>query len=153
MLERFFSFFNGISSIYRIVQKIEREEMEGYGLKGGYALYLATLIQYPDGLTSAQLCDICDRDKAAVSRTISELEARGMVYRADTDTSYRAKILLTDAGREAAQYVCRKIAAAVELASQGLTEEDRAVFYAILTRFSENLQEISRDGLLADLDN
>lgn len=153
MLERFSLFFSGISSIYRIVQKIEREEMEEYGLKGGYALYLATLIQYPEGVTSAQLCEICDRDKAAVSRTVSELEARKLVCRDSADTGYRVKILLTETGKEAAQYVCRKIAAAVELAGQGLTEENKSVFYETLTRLSENLQEISRDKLLTKLDN
>ena len=147
MLERFEQFSNGITEIYRSIQKIEREEMEKYGLKGGYALYLATLSQYPDGLSAAQICEICDRDKAAVSRTVNEMEGKGLLYRDSGDSAYRAKILLTDEGREAAIYVCKKIAAAVELASQGLSDRDKAAFYSALSRFSANLQEICQNGL------
>lgn len=149
MLDRFEQFSSGISAIFRTIQKIERDEMEKYGLKGSYALYLATLSQYPEGLTAAQLCEICDRDKAAVSRTLSEMEEKGLLNR-DSDSSYRARVLLTDSGRDASRYVCHKIASAVELAGRGLTEDDKAVFYSALSRFSANLQAISRDGLPQD---
>lgn len=56
MISRFERFSFAISGIYRSIQKIERDEMERYGLKGGYAQYLVAMARHPQGLTSAQLC-------------------------------------------------------------------------------------------------
>ena len=42
--------------------------LEKYGYKGAFAQYLVVLASHPEGLTSAQLCEQSDRDKAAVSR-------------------------------------------------------------------------------------
>ena len=43
MISRFERFSFAISGIYRSIQKIERDEMERYGLKGGYAQYLSLI--------------------------------------------------------------------------------------------------------------
>ena len=40
MIDRFEQFVSYISAIHRDVQKIERDEMVKYGLKGAYAQYL-----------------------------------------------------------------------------------------------------------------
>ena len=50
--------------------------MEKYGLRGSYAQYLVAMIHYPDGITSSKLSEICDRDKAAISRIVSEMEKK-----------------------------------------------------------------------------
>ena len=147
MLDRFEQFSSGISAIYRYIQKIERDEMERNGMKGGLAQYLAILIQYPEGLTAAQLCEISDRDKAAVSRSVSEMESKGLLRRIVGENAYRARLVLTDSGKQAAQFVCRRIDTAVELAAIGLKDADRAVFYAALELFARNLQTICREGL------
>ena len=76
MLDRFEQFTAAISTIHRFVQKIERDEMEKYGLKGASAQYLLAMARYPEGITAAALCDVCDRDKAAVSRILSEMEKK-----------------------------------------------------------------------------
>ena len=73
MIERFERFALSISSLYRYMQKIERMEMEKYNLKGPHAQSLITMLRYPEGVTSAQLCELCDKDKASVSRTVAEL--------------------------------------------------------------------------------
>ena len=78
MISRYEQFTALISSIDRAIQKIERDEMVKLGYKGAYAQYLAAMKRYPEGLTAAQLCYICDRDKAAVSRSVGELEAHGL---------------------------------------------------------------------------
>ena len=148
MLERFEQFSYYISNIYQTIQKIERDEMVKYGLKGPYAQYLAAMRRFPDGVTAAQLCGICEKDKAAVSRALAEMEARGLlVRRAVQDTAYRARVRLTEKGQQAANYVCQKATAAVELAGRGLSESERAVFYDVLSRIAANLQTVSRTGL------
>lgn len=148
MISRYEQFSFVISSIYRSIQKIEREEMVKYGMKGAYAQYLAALNRHPDGLTSAQLCDICDRDKAAVSRVVAEMEEKGLVNRTGArDSMYRARLTLTEDGKRAADYVKRRARAAVEAGGRNLTEENRRIFYESLDIIAANLDEVSRNGL------
>lgn len=148
MRDRFEQFTSAISSIHRFVQKIERDEMEKYGLKGASAQYLLAMERYPDGVTAATLCDVCDRDKAAVSRILAEMESKGLIYRIDNgENQYRALLALTPAGQEAADYVNRRAIIAVELAGQGLTDEDRKVMYTSLERIAANIQTLSREGI------
>ena len=148
MLQRFEEFSFSISEIYHNIQKIERDEMDKYGLKGPHAQYLVAMTRCPEGLTAAQLSEMCDRDKAAVSRALNELEKRGLVIRElANDTAYRAMLKLTETGSTAARYVCEKATQAVELAGRGLSDEERTVFYAVLNRIGINLRAIARDGL------
>ncbi len=148
LLDRYEHFTYSISNISKHIMKIERNEMEKYGLRGSYAQYLVMIADHPEGMTSAGLAELCDKDKAGISRIISEMERKGLVKR-DTEQSgnYRAKIMLTDKGREAYDYVCAKAERAVLLAGKGLDEESRKVFYAALAIFEANLRRISHDGI------
>jgi DNA-binding MarR family transcriptional regulator len=148
MLDRFEQFSYSISNIYKHITKIEREEMEKYGLRGAYAQYLVTMTHYPEGITSSKLSEICDRDKAAISRIVAEMEDKGLIIRqTDRDNMYRAKLILTDEGRHAAEYVCERAEKAVIAAGKGLDEEDRRIFYGALAIFEANLRRISREGI------
>ena len=146
MISRFEQFTSAISGIYRSIQKIEREQMEKYGLKGAYAQYLVTIQRYEDGITAAQLCEVCDLDKAAVSRAIAEMFQRGLVER-NGENGYRARVKLTETGQEAAAYVNRLAQAAVDAAGSELTDNDRAVMYAALESIAEKLSVISKTGI------
>lgn len=148
MRNRFEQFTAAISSIHRFIQKIERDEMDKYGLKGASAQYLLAMERYPEGVTAAALCDICDRDKAAVSRILSEMEAKGLIYRVNPgESQYRALLALTPAGKQAADFVNRKAAIAVELVGNGLTDEDRKVLYAALAHIAANIKALSHEGI------
>lgn len=151
MRSRFEQFTFIISGIQRDIQKIERDEMVKYGYKGAYAQYLVAIHGHPEGLTSGQLCEACDKDKAAVSRVIAEMEQRGLVARdAAEDRVYRARIRLTEEGLKAARFVDERATAAVLAAGKGLTDENRAVFYEALNLIAGNLQILSRDGIPED---
>ena len=80
MLSRFEQFSAAIFCIHRDVQKIERDEMEAYGLKGAFAQYLLAIRRYPQGLTAARLSEVCGKDKAAVSRALAEMERKGKLH-------------------------------------------------------------------------
>ena len=146
MISRYEQFTALISGIDRSIQKIERDEMVRLGYKGAYAQYLAAMKRFPQGLTAAQLCDICDRDKAAVSRTVSELEAHGLIRR-ESGAAYRARLFLTDEGANVADFVCRKAQAAVDAGGFGLTDDDRRVYFSALEIIARNLESISHNGL------
>ena len=137
-----------ISNIYHDIQKIERVEMAKYDLKGPYAQCLLALKRYPDGITAARLCEVCEKDKAAVSRILSELESSGMVTREIRNGSrYRANLLLTEQGNIVAETVVDKARLAVELAGVGFNEEEREIFYRVLLIITENLHRLCLDGL------
>ena len=92
MVSRFEHFSSSISCIYRYIQKIERIEMEKYGLKGPYAQCLLAMRRYPEGITAARLCEVCDKDKAAVSRMVAELEEKGLITRFATQKDLKTYI-------------------------------------------------------------
>ena len=139
---------NSVACISRDIQRLERAEMAKYSLKAPHAQCLLALSRYPEGLIATALCDRCEKDKAAISRTVAELEEAGFVTRLEQNgTRYRALLVLTQSGKEAAEAVSRKAKQAVELAGAGLTDGDREVFYRVLALIAENLHAICKDGL------
>ena len=149
MIHRFEQFSSAISCIYKYIQKIEREEMAKYGLKGPHDQCLVALSRAgEEGLTASQLCGVCDKDKAAISRAVAEMEEAGLLVRRQKDgLHYRARLVLTPKGQEAAGKVIDRIQLAVERAGAGLEEEERIVFYRVLGRIAENLHAVCEDGL------
>lgn len=148
MITKYEIFTLAIASLHQDIQHIERMEMAKYGLKGPHAPCLLALSRNPAGLTAAQLCQVCEKDKAAISRSIAELEAAGLLTRRERNgVRYRATLVLTDRGQEAARNVARRAELAVEQAGTGLTEENREVFYGVLALIAGNLHTICREGL------
>jgi len=148
MIERFENFTSSINGIYRYILKIEREEMEKYGYRGSYALYLAIMSHFPDGITATRLGELSDRDKAGISRTVTEMEENGLITRqTNKNNFYRARLVLTEKGKAAADFVREKAIAAVSEAGAGISDEDRKVFYECLFIIAANLRKISSRGL------
>lgn len=148
MLSRFARFSLAISEIDRCWHKLAAEEMAKYDLNSPHAVYLTTLYQFPEGITAARLGELCCKNKADVSRMIAILEKKGLVRKeAVGGNLYRARLLLTEEGRLAAEQVQERAAVAVELAGSGMSEEEREVFYRCLERITTNLQALSKEGL------
>lgn len=148
MPTRYEAFTSVISAIHRCVQKIERDEMIHCGYKGAFAQYLTAMTHYPQGVTAAQLCEVCDRDKAAVSRVLSEMEDKRLIRRITPyDHSYRALLTLTEEGRAAADFVFQRGQSAVNTVGRDLTDTEREVFYTALNKIATNLEEVCLDGL------
>ena len=137
-----------ISCMYHDIQKIERVEMARYGLKGPHAQCLLAIKKHPEGITAARLCEVCEKDKAAVSRTLAELEEGGMIYRENRNGSrYRSGLMLTEQGEIAAEAVVEKARMAVERAGIGFGEAEREVFYRVLAIIAGNLHKLCKEGL------
>ena len=148
MLNRVAKFYFSIAEIDRCWHKLAADEMEQYGLNSPHAVYLTTLYQYPEGITAAKLGQLCCKNKADVSRMVAILEKKGLVYRQTVGTNrYRAKLLLTEEGAQAAGHVQQRAAVAVELAGSGMTEAERGVFYRCLEQITVKLQALSKEGL------
>ena len=139
MIQRFDAFVSGITACYKYIQRIKSMEMTEFGLKGTHVMCLYYLRRNPAGLTAAQLCGLCAEDKAAISRTVSELRSRGYITSL-SKKAYRAMLTLTAAGQEVARKFDQLIESWVTAGGDGLTEEERSDFYKSLSSIAENLR-------------
>lgn len=99
MIQRFEKLVTGITRIYKSVQKIKKNQMHILGLKGTHVMCIHYLSRYPEGLTAASLCQLCNEDKAGISRILADLEQKKLIcYEQARNRKYRAKALLTEAG-------------------------------------------------------
>ena len=138
MIGRFELFTTTITQIYKNLQRIKMQEMSGFELRGTYVMCMFELNRNPEGLTITQLSQLCGEDKAAISRTVSELVKRGLVT-SNNDKKYRAPLILTKEGKETACKIDALASTAVEAGSNGLTPEELKTFYKALTTISDNL--------------
>ena len=139
MIDRFHEFLTGITVCYKYLQRIKTVEMTELGLKGTHVACLFYLARQPDGLTAAQLCQLCAEDKASVSRTVADLRGRGYIAQGG-EKNYRAPLRLTEDGFQAAKQMEPMIERWVNFGGDGLTEQQRENFYESLALISNNLR-------------
>ena len=144
MNNRFECFTAAIFEISRCWHRLVAKEMNKFGLRGPYAVYLLTLAGHPEGLTAGQLCDLCHRDKSDVSRAMMAMKSEALILR--SGTGYRAKITLTEKGLEAAAQVNARADQAVEIVGRDLSDEERTIFYQALQQIADNLLELTQNG-------
>ena len=151
MENRYEAFTLLISSISRSIRRIKADAVEKYGLKSPHVTCLYYLHKR-SGMTSAELCELCDEDKAAISRSILYLEENGFLARMipaplrkarGEGHHYRASLVLTEKGEAAARYISERIDRALEQVSRGVSEKEREVLYRVLDQISRNLQDMS----------
>ena len=99
-----------------------------------------------DGLTATDICERCEEDKAAISRSLDHLEKNGYLV-CDTQNTkrYKSPFSLTDKGREVGKEIIDKINQVLEEVGTGITREERAVFYRSLSIISDSLETIAQN--------
>ncbi len=143
MDERYRRFTTLIAKCTRAIKKIKSSEMAEFHLRGLHVSCLYYLYLSKQHLTATELCEICDEDKANISRAIDALEEEGFVVcPSRTQKKYNCPISLTEKGEEVAKSVAEKVDNMVLLASQGLLEEERRIFYSSLALIAGNLEKI-----------
>lgn len=126
----------------RSIHRIKTQEMAKYNLKSPHVSCLYYLSKY-GALTAKQLCDVCEEDKAAVSRSVEYLEEEGFISCNSTaQKRYKAAFNLTEKGNEVAAGIARTIDQVVALAGEGLDDADRRAMYASLEKIDANLSKI-----------
>ena len=142
MEKRFETFTVLISKISRNIRKIKTEEMLEFNLKSPHVSCIYYLYKY-NTLTAKDLCDICDEDKAAISRSLVYLENNGYLScSSNAKKRYKAYLELTQKGKDIGKILCEKIDNVLNIASNSLSEEDRIIFYKSLSLINNNLQKI-----------
>ena len=148
MVERFEKFSYLISELSKLLHKIETDELESLGIKGPYAIYILTIAKHAGGITANELAKICSRDKSDVSRALSALIDKGVAKKdIDEGKKYKALISLTERGVKTAESISQKARCAVEFASEGVSEEDRKIFYETLEIICSNMTKMSLNGV------
>lgn len=145
MIQRFERFSFNIFEISHCWHKLAAEEMEKHGLRGPHAIYLLAILRSSKGLTAAELCEMCRRDKADVSRAVRLMEQKGFIAR--QGGQYRAVLTLTAEGRRAAEQICERAAMAVEVTGTGFSEAERETFYKVLDTITCNMKQLTKDGI------
>ena len=149
MNNRFETFTLLITSISRSVRRIKTDTMAAYDLKSPHVSCLYYLYK-AESMTAAELCEICDEDKAAVSRSIVYLEQNGFLTRstkrvgagATGGKHYRAALALTEKGREVAASLAESIDEVLDEVAEGVTEEERRILYRALGEIDRILSKL-----------
>ena len=146
MINRFERFTTLITKIKRSIRSITKINMKEYGLTGNhvsvlYHLYLC------DFLTSKELTEKCDEDKATISRTITFLEEKDFINcKSKTKKRYNSPFFLTDKGKVVGKIVTEKVDGILSELSGCLTVEERIKFYKQLSHISKKLENLSNNS-------
>ena len=147
MKERFQTFTVLIAKISRNIKKIKNQEMAEYGLRSVHVSCLYYLY-FAKSLTATELCDLCEEDKATISRGLVYLEENGFILcESKTPKRYKTAIVLTEKGTEVARKIAEKIDFILDEICVDLSEERRAEFYSCLSIISHNL-ELCTKGIM-----
>ena len=153
MNNRFETFTVLISSVSRHIRRIKTEAMAEFQLKSPHVSCLYYLYKQP-GMTAAELCELCEEDKAAISRSILYLEKNGYLSRDGRSADggargggkhYRVPLLLTESGADIAARLVVRIDRVLDMVSAGVSVEDRAVMYRALEQINRNLRVICEE--------
>ena len=142
MEERFETFTALVTGISRAIRRIKNEEMVEFHLKGPHVSCLYYLYK-EDVLTAKELCDLCEEDKANMSRALDFLEKNGYILcKTQAGRRYRAALSLTDEGKKVGAHIAARIDRVLLAASEGVSESDRRTLYECLTKINDNLNRV-----------
>ena len=146
MLARFETFTVLINRISRNIRKIKNQEMAEYDLRSSHISCLYYLYS-SEGLTASELCELCEEDKATISRSLGFLEKNGYIAREPrAERRYKSPLVLTEEGKIVGKKVADKIDRVLDEVSVGLNDAERAAFYRSLSIISDNLDMIAQNS-------
>lgn len=144
MIDRFQSFTVLVTKINRSIRKIKTDEMAKYNLKSPHVSCLYYLYEN-DALTAKELSDICEEDKASISRSIDYLESNGyLTCESASDKRYKAPLYLTEKGQVIGKEISDKINAIFTEAGTWISPDERDNMYKSLSVISENLEKMHK---------
>ena len=92
--------------------------------------------------TATELCALCMEDKAAVSKSLSLLKEKGYIEQEDDNKKYKLKYFITPSGKKVFDEISIVIGQVVSQVGDGLTDDERNVFYKSLGIIVQNLNTL-----------
>lgn len=160
--ERFEEFVGTIAAIEKEIQRIRAAECAKIGLRGADLMVVYQLGRAKAGLTGAELARRARLSRAAVSRSIANLENEGLVVVGeaapedgveDAGTSpdegasggrYRTPVRLTQLGEGLVVEAEQSIARVMARVDSALGDDERSRLYVSLDAILDRLRKISR---------
>ena len=139
MEDLFERFTVSILRLNKLVQRIKIYEIKKFGLKSIHVMCLYYLNCHPEGLTASELVKLTLEHKAAIWGALATMREEG--YAEYDSATHNADVRLTPKGKQLAEYIVGRAAAAVSAGSADFSAEQREFFYKSLVTISDNLEQ------------
>ena len=140
--DRFNRFCSLLCGATKSIQKLKSKYMTHYGLTSAHTMCIRYLDASIDGLTRMELAEMCDIDKAQISRTVNELCAKGYLTETESESNnYRKRLKLTPMGKDTADEINKAIKEIHAFVSKDLDEEQLMTFYTTFDLICTRLKQ------------
>ena len=136
-LDEFMTLVIGAS---RSITKLKSKYMANYGLGSTHTMCIRKLYMSKNGLTRTQISELCELDKAQVSRITGELVQKGYVTEGPSRSNYKRRVMLTDDGKRIAAEINNIVLDINTYVSEKIAPEDIETFYSVFEEICENLK-------------
>lgn len=138
---RFEDFVFLIEALHKQIVRIKSEQAHALGFRGADVMCLYYLYRKGNAkLSAADLARKLDISRASLSRTLAFLTEAGLVEVQSSESSYRAPLELTDAGRQAAEPIGHITARILEQSGAVVSAERREAMKQDLSKILECLK-------------
>ena len=134
---RYEKFTRSIDGIHKSVNKLKLAIAPRLGVKGVHVFWIYKLLEYPDGLTAAEIAAVSMIDKSLVSREIAALKRDGYIESRGAEggkRNYNARLVLSESGVALANRIVGEVTKIQAEVSDGISEEELSAFYSTLEK-------------------
>lgn len=134
---RYEKFTRAIDGIHKSVNKLKLAIAPSLGVKGVHVFWIYKLLEYPDGLTAAEIAAVSMIDKSLVSREIAALKRDGYIEARGSEggkRNYNARLVLTESGVALARRIALEVTKIQAEISEGISKEELLAFYSTLEK-------------------
>ena len=145
MTDRYEAFTTLINRINRNIRKIKNKEMAEYNLRSPHISCLYYLYK-TNNLTATELCELCEEDKATISRSLDYLEKNGYLFcKCQSKKRYNSPFELTESGLIAGKKIADKIDLVLDKINDAISDKDREILYSCLNAISESIDRAVKE--------
>ena len=145
MTDRYEAFTKLINLINRNIRKIKNKEMAEYNLRSPHISCLYYLYK-TNNLTATELCELCEEDKATISRSLDYLEKNGYLFcKCQSKKRYNSPFELTESGLIAGKKIADKIDLVLDKINDAISDKDREILYSCLNAISESIDRAVKE--------
>ena len=117
--------------------------MAEYNLRSAHVSCLYFIYRAGE-ITTTELCEKCEEDKATISRALDFLEKNDYIKCESKNTKrYKSPLVLTEKGAVIGKKIGDKIDSVLDEIGIGLSDAERTEFYRILSIISNSLEKVA----------